>query len=265
MGCGSSSAASSTANPMPSQPTPSQPTPSQPTPLQPKSSKRKIDLTPEMIASMSEEEIMAMEMGNLNFFKKVNSVDTSRDYTIIVDASGSMFPSRWNQAKKALEYLAPAACKCDPDGITLFFFSNGFNEINNVKTSEDVMKHFNNTKNQIRGSTDLGKVLNAALKPDSVPRKKPETILVITDGEPDDRDHVEKAIILATDKYMQCDNDLSVTIVQVGDDQSAMKWLQELDDGLTKKGAKFDIVDILTAEELAKHDFAAIVAKSISD
>ncbi len=250
MGCASSSAASSTANPLPAI--------SQP-------SKRKIDLTPEMIASMSEEEIMAMEMGNLNFFKKVNSVDTSRDYTIIVDASGSMFPTRWEQAKKALEYLAPAACKCDPDGITLFFFSTSFNEIGNVKTSEDVMKHFNNSKNQFRSSTDLAKVLNSALKPDSVPRKKPETILVITDGEPDNRTNVETAIIDATKKYMESDNDLSITIVQVGDDQTAMKWLQQLDDGLTKKGAKYDIVDILTAEELAKHDFAAIVAKSLSD
>ena len=96
MGCASSSP-SSTANPLPAAP-----------------SKRKIDITPEMLASMTEEEIMAMEMGSLNFFKKVKSVDTSRDYTIIVDASGSMFPNRWEQAKNALQHLAPSACKCDP-------------------------------------------------------------------------------------------------------------------------------------------------------
>jgi len=261
MGCASSSPASSTANPMPATTPVLKAVPS----VKAQSSKKKIDLTPEMIASMTEEEIMAMEMGNLNFFQKVKSVDTTRDYTIIIDASGSMFPKRWAQAKAALEYLAPAACRCDPDGVTLFFFSNNFNEISNVKTSEDVMKHFNDRKNQMQGSTDLYKVLKSALKPDAVPRTKPETILVITDGEPDDRQNVEKVIIDATKNYMETDNDLSVTFVQVGDDKNAMAWLQQLDDGLTGKGAKFDVVDILTAEELSKFDFATIIKKSISD
>jgi hypothetical protein len=147
----------------------------------------------------------------------------------------------------------------------LFFFSDRFNEIKNVKTSEDVMKHFNDKKNQIASSTDLYKVLDSALKPDAVPRTKPETILVITDGVPDDKASVERVLIEATKKYMQNDNDLSVTIIQVGDDTSAMRWLQQLDDGLTAKGAKYDIVDILTAEELKKFNFADIVAKSVSD
>jgi len=147
----------------------------------------------------------------------------------------------------------------------LFFFSDRFNEIKNVKTSEDVMKHFNDKKNQIASSTDLYKVLDSALKPDVVPRTKPETILVITDGVPDDKASVERVLIEATKKYMQNDNDLSVTIIQVGDDTSAMRWLQQLDDGLTAKGAKYDIVDILTAEELKKFNFADIVAKSVSD
>ena len=127
------------------------------------------------------------------------------------------------------------------------------------------MKHFNDKKNQISSSTDLYKVLDSALKPDAVPRTKPETILVITDGVPDDKASVERVLIEATKKYMQNDNDLSVTIIQVGDDTSAMRWLQQLDDGLTAKGAKYDIVDILTAEELKKFNFADIVAKSVSD
>jgi uncharacterized protein YegL len=127
------------------------------------------------------------------------------------------------------------------------------------------MKHFNDKKNQIASSTDLYKVLDSALKPDAVPRTKPETILVITDGVPNDKASVERVLIEATKKYMQNDNVLSVTIIQVGDDKSAMRWLQQLDDGLTAKGAKYDIVDILTAEELKKFNFADIVAKSVSD
>ena len=44
-----------------------------------------------------------------------------------------------------------------------------------------------------------------------------------------------------------------------------MNWLKELDDGLMDKGAQYDIVDVLTAEELGKYDFATIIAKSVSD
>ena len=155
--------------------------------------------------------------------------------------------------------------KCDPDGITLYFFSSAFNTINNVKTSEEVMSHFESKSNQFGNSTDLAKVLQEALKPDRVPRARPETILVITDGTPDNRNDVQKALIYATKNYMKDDNDLSVTIIQVGDDSSATRWLNELDDGLVEKGAKYDIVDIMTAEALAKFDFAAVVARSIQD
>jgi hypothetical protein len=32
----------------------------------------------------------------------------------------------------------------------------------------------------------------------------------------------------------------------VGDDKAADEWLRELDNGLKAKGAKFDIVDLMT-------------------
>ncbi len=41
-----------------------------------------------------------MELGSLSFFQKIKGVDTTRDYTIIVDASGSMFDDRWKAAGK---------------------------------------------------------------------------------------------------------------------------------------------------------------------
>ena len=58
---------------------------------------------------------------------------------------------------------------------------------------------------------------------------------------------------------------LTHSFTYTGNDRGAMVWLQELDDGLMKKGAKYDIVDVLTAEELGKYDFASIIAKSVSD
>ena len=41
------------------------------------------DLTPEQIANLSDDEILAIELGSKHFMKKLKEVDTSRDYTII--------------------------------------------------------------------------------------------------------------------------------------------------------------------------------------
>ena len=71
-------------------------------------------------------------------------------------------------------------------------------------------------------------MLEDAVKPDSFESngsRRPETILVITDGEPSDKSEVEKVIINATKKYMQRDEDLSITFVQIGNDESATSWL----------------------------------------
>jgi hypothetical protein len=173
--------------------------------------------------------------------------------------------SLWKQTQDALTFIANSAIKCDPDGITLHFFSHIFTTNLNVKTSEDVMKQFDDPKNQLCLTTNLAKVLKEALKPDVTPRLKPETILIITDGAPDSKEEVEQEIIYATHNYMKDDNDLSITIIQVGTDQKAMEWLQRLDDDMVNLGAKYDIVDVLSAKDLGKFDFATIIEKSIRD
>ncbi len=71
-------------------------------------------------------------------------------------------------------------------------------------------------------------MLEDAVKPDSFEpngSRRPETILVITDGEPSDKSEVEKVIINATKKYMRRDEDLSITFIQIGDDAAATAWL----------------------------------------
>ena len=66
----------------------------------------------------------------------------NRDYTIIVDKSGSMDGKRWREAEEAVKLIAPRVCQFDADGISLYFFSNHFSKFENVKTAEDVMKLF---------------------------------------------------------------------------------------------------------------------------
>ena len=107
------------------------------------------------------------------------------------------------------------------------------------------------------GGTALHKVLDDSIKPDTVnsygERAKPETILIITDGAPDDPAAVEELIIRATrnSHIMSSSNDLSISIILVGDDSAAATWLQGLESRLKVNGALFDVVDVIHCEYLA--------------
>ena len=117
---------------------------------------------------MTEEEILAIELGHKTFIRKLQAVEKGRDYSIIIDASSSMFDGiweqhdsdensdsnnydRWKEAKTAVEFLAPLACKCDADGITLYFFSDGYVKYPNIQSSEHVELLFGMEENQFQG------------------------------------------------------------------------------------------------------------------
>ncbi|HEY9702214.1 MAG TPA: VWA domain-containing protein, partial [Allocoleopsis sp.] len=126
-----------------------------------------------------------------------DSVLENRDYTLIIDKSGSMSTpdqpggkSRWDTAQESTLALARKCEQYDPDGITLYLFSGRFKRFENV-TSAKVNEIF--MENDPSGSTDLAGVLKDALdryfksKSQGTAKANGETILVVTDGEPDDR------------------------------------------------------------------------------
>jgi hypothetical protein len=111
----------------------------------------------------------ARDLRELNFIHKIQSVEQGRDYSIIIDASSSMFdgawegksstvnaPStgqqRWDIAKEAVAILAPLACRCDSNGITVYFFSDSFIKYPNIQSSEHVELLFSLEENQIQGT-----------------------------------------------------------------------------------------------------------------
>ena len=203
---------------------------------------------------------------NTNFFRSMNSLDKSRDYTIIVDKSSSMkMGGRMKQAENSVKVLAESLCQCDDDGISLYFFSShsktnkgdypAFNKYENVKTADGVMALFQMPENVPRGGTDLTKVLRSALSQSS---EKNQSILIITDGVPDDTKSSEE-LLIATANSLLHENALHITIVQVGDDTRADNYLHELDANLVSLGAKYDIVDVVSAKKLNGMDLSAIV------
>lgn len=197
----------------------------------------------------------------------------TRDYVILVDKSGSMQGQRWHDASLALQAIAGEVCRADPDGATLVFFSTAGMLVRypNVTSGGRVHELFSTV--HPGGTTDLGGALTAVLnehfdpsrvKPGYPPGHAPTTILVITDGEPDDAGEVMRVLINASN-HLLADAELSITFIQVGDDEDAARFLRSLDDGLVSKGARFDIVDTVTKDKMLGMSFADLIFKSLHD
>ena len=120
------------------------------------------------------------------------------------------------------------------------------------------------------GRTDLASVLLDAVndyfrrKTAGITKLNGETIVVITDGEPDDRKSVMK-IIIETSQKLDKDEELGISLIQVGKDVKATKYLKALDDQLQSAGAKFDIVDTITIDDMANLPLAEVLLTAIID
>ncbi|WP_127086126.1 vWA domain-containing protein [Dulcicalothrix desertica] len=199
---------------------------------------------------------------------------SNRDYTLIIDKSGSMSTpdqvggkSRWDIAQESTLALARKCEQFDPDGITVYVFSGKFKRYDDV-TSQKVAQIF--MENDPAGTTNLAGVLQNATdnyfqrKASGQTKPNGETIIVVTDGEPDDRKAVFEVIINAS-RQMERDEELAITLIQVGSDPSATKFLKALDDQLTGVGAKFDICDTVTLDDMEDMSLAEILMNAIND
>ncbi|AFZ13189.1 von Willebrand factor type A [Crinalium epipsammum PCC 9333] len=202
------------------------------------------------------------------------SVVQDRDYTLIIDKSGSMSTpdqpggrSRWNAAQESTLALARKCEQFDPDGITVYLFSGRFKRFDDV-TAEKVAQIFQ--ENDPSGTTDLAGVLKDATdkyfqrKAAGQTKANGETILVITDGEPDDRKAVMRVIIEAS-RHMDRDEELAISLIQVGNDATATRFLKVLDDELQGAGAKFDLVDTITLDDMENFTLTEVLLNAIND
>ena len=203
-----------------------------------------------------------------------SSIVEDRDYTLIIDKSGSMSindrpggKTRWESARESTLALAKECEKIDPDGITVYLFSMRFRRYDNV-TADNVNKIY--ADNDPMGRTDLASVLYDAVdnyferKAAGEAKPNGETILVVTDGEPDDYKAVMRVIIDASRKIDR-DDELGISLIQVGNDRKATQFLKALDDQLESAGAKFDIVDTITMDDMEGLSLAEVLLKAITD
>ncbi|MEB3309575.1 MAG: VWA domain-containing protein [Snowella sp.] len=196
-----------------------------------------------------------------------------RDYTLIIDKSGSMsktdgnsHQSRWEQIKESTMALARKCEQLDADGITVYLFSGKFRRYDNV-TADKVEQIFQ--ENEPIGGTNLTAVLQDAVnqffrRKQAGQGKAGETLIIVTDGEPDDRRSVFEIIIEASNR-LEADEEFALLFIQVGSDAGATKFLSALDDQLQGVGAKFDIVDTITLHDMEDFTLTEVLLNAIHD
>jgi von Willebrand factor type A domain len=207
--------------------------------------------------------------------KNLNAAVLNRDYTIIIDSSGSMgdpvgngdVRSRWESVRESSVAVGRKINEFDSDGITLYTFSDKFKRFDNVGPDK-IDEIFN--KSDPVGSTALHSVLHHAFEDYFKRRDKGqaksngESFFVVTDGKPDDEQAVVREIVSAT-KRVNHAKELSLTFLQVGDDPHASSFLQKLDDELEPAGAKHDIVDTISFDKLSGRNLTDVVTAAITE
>jgi uncharacterized protein with von Willebrand factor type A (vWA) domain len=200
----------------------------------------------------------------------------NRDYTLIIDRSGSMSSSnqpegksRWASVQESTLALARQCEELDSDGLTVYLFSHRFRRYRHMNSSQ-VERLFQDEDNTPQGGTNLSSVLQDALnhyfERKAYGQSKPngETIIVITDGVPNDRLSVADVILKASQR-MDRDEELAICFIQVGSDPTVTRFLKSLDDQLKGIGAKFDIVDTITMEDMEDMTLTEVLLNAIVD
>ena len=192
---------------------------------------------------------------------------------MIIDKSGSLTTddgsgkTRWELAQESTIALAEYCDDIDPDGITVYLYSGRFRRYDNV-TVDKIKQIY--AQNEPMGKSDLKSVLQDALnnyfqrKAEGQAKANGETMLVITDDIPDEPKEIIKIIIDASHKIDR-DEELGISFIQIGKDKKAREYFQALDDLLEDAGAKFDIVDTVTMDDLEKMSLQQVLLNALID
>jgi len=168
-------------------------------------------------------------------------------------------PTRWEKAVFGMNGIIAQISQIDPDGVEVVCFPGSGGEggadydiTRNVKHTEGLEEIV--TAHPPGGDCIMAPAMDAVLK-EAFERgfdERPCSILVLTAGRPTDHEALSNLLAEAATKVSK-DSDLTVTFVQVGDDEWATNYLKELDTELTTtsaSGEHIDIVDTIKDEEV---------------
>ncbi|MFK7827587.1 MAG: VWA domain-containing protein [Oligoflexales bacterium] len=193
---------------------------------------------------------------------------SAREIFVMVDRSGSMGLkddnptgrrtwgnwNRWDSARVAAESISELAISLDADNkVELIFWSGGAFGLKTKKKTmskvNDISKMFK--KHEPDGGTPLAEALQDVYKTrlkSLLNKSEPFTVLILTDGAPDNEHEVKDffAKIIRENNLQQSGRETlaAFSFIRMGDDPSAIKFLENLDDNLPKQlNVSVDIVD----------------------
>lgn len=196
------------------------------------------------------------------------------DFIVLVDKSGSMSTpdcpggkSRWDYAQENVLAIARECQKYDDNGITVGTFANKLKLYENVTDGSGMLEKIF-SENQPGGSTDtagaVSHVIQEYLDSKGSDTSKPIICVVITDGVPDSEGDLVKVIVNAT-KKIDSREEIGLEFVQIGKDPHAHDFLDRLDNHLTAEGAKLDIVNTVTADDLGDKLISDVLIASLTE
>lgn len=194
-----------------------------------------------------------------------------RNYYLVLDSSGSMGEpvstsntnSRWHEAEEATVALARKCAEFDADGIDVYTFNKSFQKFES--STPDKVKAIFETVGP-SGGTDFVPVLKYVFDK-ALAAGKPATVLVITDGTPSETSGKAALakLLVETANRLEGDSELGVSFLQIGQDPAAAAFLKKLDDELVAAGAKFDIVDTKTFDEMENLTIEQVLLAAVND
>ena len=192
------------------------------------------------------------------------------DFIVLVDKSGSMSTadcpggkSRWDYAQENVLAIARECQKYDDNGITVGVFANKLKLYENVTDGAGMLEKIF-SENQPGGGTDTAAALDQVIQEYLSSKQKPIIVVIITDGIPDDEAGLVKVIVNAT-KKIATREEIGLEFIQIGKDAHAHAFLDRLDNNMTKEGAKLDIVNTVTADDLGDRLISDVLIASLTE
>jgi hypothetical protein len=203
---------------------------------------------------------------------KATAVKLISKYNIlfIVDQSGSMGDllqqdkdgrTKWDWCNDAMsDFSKDMGTLLETGQLMLIMFDDKFETFPNC-TPTQVQEMFR--KFAPRGGTIMGPPLEVGLQEHFRHSSKPMLIIILTDGCPGDPRAVEKAIVAATNK-MNGPQELKIRFLEIGDQYQGSSLLDLLDTRLVTAGARYDVVDYASFDEVKKLGLARAMVCEVS-
>jgi len=166
--------------------------------------------------------------------------------------------TRWEKAVVSLDKIVSQVVKVDPDGVDIVCFGGESDAqwYRNIKQTQGIEEMVNDKRP--RGRCYMGAAMEECIEDafDKDMTKRPVAILVLTAGKPDDADDLDHTLMKTVRRLANsCSTcPLSITFVQIGDDEDATEYLSHLDNHIqaecAKTGETFDLVDTIKDEEI---------------